>query len=260
MAETMQRQQVPISAYHMPLVAFCVWCRAMPRGTFDSGAEAKVQVKTMQGTLKELCQRLRVSDDFDEMNGLEKAKKKLSSIIEIVDAVRQHGLDSDGFMESFDLTTTRLLLDPQVALDLPPHVKYARHKATIRATDEPLRFLQRISSTELRLQDISAIAQEQELLLTERLSSTLKLKDAGKMNDCLLELFDFSKEYDMEEPVEIFAVSFGVLLRVCLSVASKCAVGDADDTLSRVLCEMHAHRIVSCLGDRGQATFLTKEK
>ncbi len=84
------------------------------------GAEAKVQVKTLQTLLKDIGTRLKSSTDMEEINTLGMLQKKVTSIVMVVDAVRQHGLESDDFRDIFDLISTRLHLEPKVNLQWPP--------------------------------------------------------------------------------------------------------------------------------------------
>ena len=71
-----------------------------------------------------------------------------------MDTVRQHGLESGDFKNIFDVAVTRLHLEPKAELNCPTHIVYNRHKMTNRSTLEPERWLQRISSTEMKAQGV----------------------------------------------------------------------------------------------------------
>ena len=119
------------------------------------------------------------------------------------------GLDDEAFKVALDLTMTKLTLEPMTTLDLPAHVSYARHKFDIRSVSSVDGWLKHVSSKALREASLSDIAGEQERLWSERLSSILKMKEPD-MKVALDELFDSDREFDLEEIVDNFVVSFGV--------------------------------------------------
>ena len=177
------------------------------------GAHAQVQIKSLGGLLKDVVQRSKTTTDVSEVEALHKAQKKVESIIAIVEAAREHSLDTNGFKDVFDLTVTRLGLEPVVALQMPAHITCARHKFTIRGTEDARRFMQRVSSSEMQDHGFTTIEVDQELLLAERLASIWKMKDSAQVKDCLLEMFDMSATYDLKDRVAEFMVSFTVAFR-----------------------------------------------
>lgn len=178
------------------------------------GPEAKTQVKVLQNLSKDILARLKTSTDLNEIATLGASNKQLTSMTELVEEARVHGVSSNEFKQVYDLMLTRLQLEPIVTLELPPHLKYARHKIDIQATDSHERWLQWVTTEELKKQGLKDkdIASEQEKLWSERIASVLKLRDSKEALAAFKILFDIERTYDLEEPLSEFVMNFGVLL------------------------------------------------
>eukprot|EP00959_Pyramimonas_sp_CCMP1952_P358060 7497382-Pyramimonas_sp.AAC.1 len=85
---------------------------------------------------------------------------------------------------------TDISLEPRVDLHLPVHVGIARHLMDVRATEDHRRWLDRISSTQLKLKGVGNVAAQQESLLAERFASLLKGRDIKVVKQNLIGLFN----------------------------------------------------------------------
>lgn len=185
---------------------------ASPTDVVWWGSEAKTQIRIMQVAVKDINARLKIASDMSEIILLNGVVKKLGAIVAFVEVVQQYGLDGDEFKHIHDVSITNLQLEPQVVLELPAHLLFARHKMTIRATESVERWLDRISSTAMREAGVVAVKDEQEKLFAERLAAALKQKDTKVMMSSLSGMFSSDNEYDLEDSVESFVVSFGLVL------------------------------------------------
>ena len=94
---------------------------SLPTDSAWWGAEAKTQVKVIQNLQKEIPVRLKMTGDLHEIDVLNKADKQLTSMANLVEEARAHGLNSPEFNKMYDTTQTMLNLAPVVSLDVPPH-------------------------------------------------------------------------------------------------------------------------------------------
>ncbi len=96
-----------------------------------------------------------------EINSLRIASKKLTLMIQLLEGVSSHGLESDEYKQAYDIVETSLGFEPSVELEMPPHLRYARHALDLRSTVSIDRFLTCISSEALRDQGVTNVEVEQ---------------------------------------------------------------------------------------------------
>eukprot|EP00959_Pyramimonas_sp_CCMP1952_P453115 9467715-Pyramimonas_sp.AAC.1 len=210
------------------------------------GSEVKSILGSLRDIAKDIDNRLKKEPDSEEIDKLTIARKKLTAIMAIVEQAlmpsilfhphsrssvsppssssvspcppialplalaqaSKTSLDDDSFKDTYDMTVTKLQLEPTATLQFPPHVSYARHKFDIRSVSSIDAWLVQVSSASLRKAGLANVSEEQERLWSERMSTILKMKDAD-MNSTFDELFAEDRDFDLEDDAMSFLTAFG---------------------------------------------------
>ncbi len=107
------------------------------------------------------------ASDLDETRVLSKAKKRLEAICCVVEAINNNGLDSDKFVEVYDLQITQLNLEPAEKVSWPAHILWSRHKQDINTVNDPDRWFSRVSSDQLQKHGVADVSREQDMRRSE---------------------------------------------------------------------------------------------
>ena len=101
--------------------------------------------------------------------------KRVVAIQEVLSIVNKHGIGEE-FYKVFDIQETSLQLCPTVAVQWPPHIKWARQKALISQAPDPHVWRMACSSASLAKHGIQqvSIEGEQDKLVGEKISKHVK--------------------------------------------------------------------------------------
>ena len=187
---------------HNYLVAFR---DKLPGDTIWWGPEYQTQVKEFKGVLDVLAKRIADSREMCEVTMLLKSQKAITAISETVDVAGSRGLDSEEFVQTYDFHQTQLNIDPVVVVEFPPHVTWARHEYTINTTGSDDRWLQKVSTTELRKHGALEPKREQVKLLCQRISWLLKAQSQETCEQKMKEFFSPERAFDFSSDVTDFA-------------------------------------------------------
>ena len=92
------------------------------------GSEAKTQLKILRNCSKELASQMKGAGSMSEISSIGLAQKKLTVIVDIVEAAEKFGIDTDDFKKAHDVSVTYLQLEPVVHLSMLAHLTFAPHK------------------------------------------------------------------------------------------------------------------------------------
>jgi hypothetical protein len=177
------------------------------------GAEAKSNLKGLRIIHKEIIDKIKTATNMAEVLELGCMDKQMHSMIETLDIVRNHGVNSPEFKEVFDLHISKLKLEPSpTEMTWPPHIMWARHKMDINETGDDERWFARISQVELAKCGIRNSTAETERFLAERIARALKLGEYSEAKHAMSVLFDPDRDVDLPVCVVEFYMAVAVAL------------------------------------------------
>ena len=149
--------------------------------------------------------------EMEEVERINKYTKMLQIVQAIVSVVNAHGVGTAEFKRVHDVQLAQSRLPPQVSVEMPAHIKWARHSMDIGDAPDLEQWLERASSNSLCVNGVPRIAQEQEKLFPEKLSACLRgyAQDGRRQ---LQELFAVERDFDLEESNSAFASSLAIVV------------------------------------------------
>ena len=199
-------------------VVNCKFAEAKSDDALWWGSESKTQLKSLKNDVADIQKKIKTAADLDESQTLTQARKRLDAIAQVVEAIHDHGLDSEEFATIFDLQVTQLNLEPKQDVSWPPHVSWARHKLDITSVEDDDRWFSRASSSELRSHGIADVGSEQERLVSSRLAAMVKLPDSDAVLTALQGFFTTDRDVDFEEPVESIYTALSCICHIDKSI------------------------------------------
>ena len=104
--------------------------------------------------------RLNTTQEMDESNLLKKLIKQLQVVQAMVNVVATHGVGTDEFRRVFDVQEAQCRLPPEVVVEHPAHIKWARHSMNIGDTADIQQWIERTSSSSLRRNGVARVEEQ----------------------------------------------------------------------------------------------------
>ena len=139
------------------------------------GAEAKIGRRPFEDLNKAIGLRIKKETEESDLIQWRSMLKATNAYHTVLAAIDEHGLASTEFKEAFDMQTVSCNLSPTANLRWPSHVLWARHKLDIGAMTDNEIWLRMVSSEEMRKREVADEAQQQRVLLAEKIASFMKV-------------------------------------------------------------------------------------
>ena len=202
------------------------------------GSEADTKLRDLHKQMSDIKTRINNSQDVNEVDELKRLLKKMDFIAESIRTVQQFGLGSEEFKRVYDLLHSTLALS-DVTLPIPKFLQWAREKMDIGISETPARWMEKVSSTQLKANGVSDVLDEQVRLWCEKLASILRTTDKAVLTTQFPQYFSVDCSYDLEEPVSFFAQS----IAVCLGLNDFDLLTDRIDLLTDAISQLDAHHL-----------------
>lgn len=188
--------------------------------TFDAwfGSSWKANRRTIKRNIESLTTRVNQTDQADEYALMATQKKRLDSMMAVLDFVHKHGVDHQGLSDTMDSQDHFLAMEPAATLEWTPYLLGFRLTHRVRKCSSPHDFWNSLKEATAKL-DAKVMVEKQSMLIAEKVISIVRGED---MKATLAKFFDNSIDFGVfSEKIkgQLHDVRVIVLNEECTSLA-----------------------------------------